>query len=102
MLAVGSELYFVSDGGIASCLDSQTGTVHWHERLEGDFSASPVFAEGRIYFQNEAGCGFVIRAGTRFEVISKNDLGERSLASYAVADNQLFIRTAAHLWAIKN
>jgi outer membrane protein assembly factor BamB len=102
MLVVGRELYFVSDGGIASCLDAQTGAVHWSERLEGDFSASPIYAEGRIYFQNESGVGFVIRAGTRFELISKNDLGERSLASYAVADNKLFIRTVDHLWAIKN
>jgi outer membrane protein assembly factor BamB len=102
MLVVGRELYFVSDAGIASCLDAQTGAVHWSERLEGDFSASPMYAEGRIYFQNEAGSGFVIRAGARFELISKNDLGERSLASYAVADNQLFIRTVDHLWAIRN
>jgi outer membrane protein assembly factor BamB len=102
MLVVGRELYFVSDGGIASCLDSQTGAVHWKERLGGDFSASPVYAEGRIYFQNEAGTGFVVRAGTQFELISRNDLGERSLASYAVADNQLFIRTVDHLWAIKD
>ena len=76
--------------------------VHWSERLGGNFSASPIYAEGRIYFQNEEGTGFVIRAGTRFELISKNDLGERSLASYAVADNKLFIRTSDHLWAIKN
>jgi outer membrane protein assembly factor BamB len=102
MLAVNQELYFVSDGGIASCLDAQTGAVHWTERLGGDFSASPVCAEGRIYFQNEAGVGVVIKSGTRFELISKNDLEESSLASYAVADNRLFIRTSAHLWAIKN
>jgi outer membrane protein assembly factor BamB len=102
MLVVGRELYFVSDGGIASCLDSQTGAVHWSQRLKGDFSASPVYAEGRIYFQNETGAGYVIRAGTRFEPISTNDLGERSLASYAVADNRLFIRTIDRLWAIKD
>jgi outer membrane protein assembly factor BamB len=102
MLVVGRELYFVSDGGIASCLDAQTGAVHWSERLEGGFSASPIYADGRIYFQNEAGAGFVIKAGTRFELVSTNDLEERSLASYAVADNELFIRTVDHLWAIKN
>jgi outer membrane protein assembly factor BamB len=102
MLVVGRELYFVSDEGIASCLDAQTGALHWSERLEGGFSASPIYAEGRIYFQNESGVGFVIRAATRFELLSKNDLGERSLASYAVADNRLFIRTVDHLWAIKD
>ena len=85
MLVVGRELYFVSDGGIASCLDAKTGAVHWSERLEGGFSASPVYADGRIYFQNEDGEGFVIKAGTQFQLISKNDLGERSLASHAVA-----------------
>ncbi len=100
MLVVGNELYFVSDGGIASCVDAQTGALHWSERLGGDYSASPVFAEGRIYFQNEAGEGSVIKAGTRFELLAKNELGERSLASYAVADNELFIRTAEHLWAV--
>ena len=102
MLVVGRELYFVSDGGIASCVDAQTGSWHWSERLGGDYSASPVYAEGRIYFQNEAGEGCVIKAGTRFELLAKNYLGEPSLASYAVADNELFIRTAEHLWAVKN
>jgi outer membrane protein assembly factor BamB len=102
MLVAGRELYFVSDGGIASCVDAQTGAWRWSERLGGDYSASPVFAEGRIYFQNEAGEGCVIKAGTRFELLANNNLGEQSLASYAVADNELFIRTAEHLWAVKN
>jgi outer membrane protein assembly factor BamB len=102
MIVVGREIYFVSDGGIATCLDAQTGAVHWSERLEGGFSASPISAEGRIYFQNESGVGFVIKAGTQFQLLAKNDLGERSLASYAVADHQLFIRTADHLWAVKD
>jgi len=77
-----------------------TGNVHWSERLGGDFSASPVAAEGRIYFQNEIGTGFVIKAGPIFQLLSKNELGERSLASYAVADGTLFIRTDGHLWKV--
>lgn len=101
MIVTGRELYFVSDSGIASCLEAQTGSVHWSMRLGGDFSASPVSAEGRIYFQNETGVGYVVRASPQFELISTNDLGEASLASYAVADNHLYIRTANHLWAIK-
>lgn len=100
MLVVGEELYFVSDGGIASCVDAKTGTVHWSERLGGDFSASPVFAEGRLYFQNEAGVGFVLKAGKTFELLAKNELGERSLASCAVADGTLFIRTKSRLWRV--
>src|SRR5262245_12851068 len=52
-LLVGDEFYMVSDLGIATCLDAKTGKIHWQERLGGNFSASPVFADRRIYFLNE-------------------------------------------------
>lgn len=100
MLVVGDELYMVSDGGIASCLDARTGSVHWTHRLSGTFSASPVFADGKIYFQSEAGLGIVITAGKTFQLLSENDLGEPSLASPAIADGAIFIRTERHLWKI--
>jgi len=100
LLATGNELYFVSDGGVASCLDAMTGNTIWNERLGGDFSASPIAAEGRIYFLDESGVGYVLRGGHKFELLAKNDLGERTLASYAVADNALFIRSEFHLWRI--
>lgn len=100
MLALGDDLYFISDGGIANCVDAKTGKVHWTHRLDGGFSASPVEAEGRIYFQNEDGVGYVVQAGRTFTLLAENDLGERSLASYAVADGALFIRTESHLWRI--
>jgi outer membrane protein assembly factor BamB len=99
-LVVGSELYFVSDAGIATCTDAVTGKVHWNERLGGGFSASPVFADGRVYFQNEEGIGYVVKAGRTFELLSRNDLGERTLSSYAVDDGSLFIRGAEHLFRI--
>ncbi len=99
-LVLGDELYFVSDAGIATCADARTGAVHWSERLGGGFSASPFAAEGRVYFQNEAGIGFVVKAGKTFELLAKNDLGERSLASVAVADGALYIRTETQLWRI--
>ncbi len=99
-LVVGSELYFVSDAGIATCADALTGKVYWNERLGGGFSASPVVGDGRIYFQNEEGMGYVLKAGKEYEVLSKNDLGERTLASYAVDNGALFIRGAQHLFRI--
>jgi len=99
-IVVGNDVYFVSDGGIATCADAVTGNVHWSERLGGDFSASPIAAEGRIYFQNEVGTGFVIKAGPIFQLLAKNELGERSLASYAVADGAFYIRTDGHLWKV--
>jgi outer membrane protein assembly factor BamB len=99
-LIVGGEVYLVSDGGIATCSDLHTGKVHWTERLDGNFSASPVHAEGRVYFQSEEGVGYVVRAGKSFELLAENDLGDKALASYAVTDGALFIRTAKHLWKV--
>lgn len=101
LLLVGEELYLVSDGGVASCVEAKTGQVHWQERLGGNFSASPVHAGGRIYFQNEEGISTVVKAGKTFEKLATNDLGERALASYAVADGVIYIRTEGHLFKIK-
>ncbi|MSU61009.1 MAG: serine/threonine protein kinase [Pedosphaera sp.] len=100
LVVVGDELYFVSDSGIATCADARTGTVHWSERLGGDFSASPVYADGRIYFQNETGTGYVIAPGKEFKLLARNEINERTLASYAVADRTIFIRSERHLWRI--
>lgn len=100
MVVAGDELYFVSDNGIATCADARTGQIHWAERLGGDFSASPVAAEGRIYFQNEVGVGFVVKAGRTFELLSKNELGERTLASPAIVDGAIYLRSEKHLWRI--
>jgi outer membrane protein assembly factor BamB len=97
-LLVGDEVYVVSDRGIASCLDARTGKVHWQERIGGDYSASPLYASGKVYFQSEDGTGVVVKAGKTFELVGKNPLGERTLASYAVADGALFIRTDKHLY----
>lgn len=97
---VGDELYFVSDAGVATCLEARTGKVHWSERLGGGFSASPIVAEGRIYFQNEEGIGYVVKAGKTFDLLATNELAERTLASPAVMDNALFLRSQSHLWRI--
>lgn len=101
-LVVGNELYFVSDGGIATCADATSGKVHWSERVGGNYSTSPISAEKRIYFINEAGVATVIKAATKFETLATSDLGEKALASPAAVDNALFIRTEHHLWKIAN
>jgi outer membrane protein assembly factor BamB len=86
---------------MASRLDAKTGKVHWSERLGAHFSASPICVDGKVYIQSEEGIGFVFKTGKEFELVSKNDLGEPSLASYAAADGALFIRTAKHLYRIQ-
>jgi outer membrane protein assembly factor BamB len=101
-LVVGDELYLVSDNGVATCVDAKSGKQNWMKRLGGDFSASPVFAEGRIYFENEAGITTVVKAGKEYEAVATNDLGERMLASPAILDGAIFLRTENHLWRIQN
>jgi outer membrane protein assembly factor BamB len=101
VVVAGDEVYFVSDNGVASCLDARTGNVHWTKRLGGDYSASPVLAGGRIYFQSEDGVTTIIKAGKTFEPIATNDLGEQTLASFALADGVIFVRSDTSLYRIE-
>ena len=98
MLLVSHDLFMVSDGGIASCVNAKTGQAIWSERLGGGHSASPIYADGKLYFTSEAGVVTVLLAGRNFTVLAKNPLGERALASPSVSGDALFIRTVGHLW----
>lgn len=100
-LLAGDELYLVSDKGVASCLDARTGKVHWLERIGGNFSASPFFADGKIYFQSEEGVTTVVQASTKFDKLATNDLKERTFASYAAADGAIYLRTESQLYRIQ-
>ena len=100
-LLVGQELYVVTDGGIATCLDATTGAVAWQQRLGGTYSASPVFTGGRIYFQAEQGVTTVVAPGRVFRRLAANPLDGGLLASMAVADGSLFLRTDSHLYCIR-
>ena len=101
LLIVGNELYMVSDRGVASCLDAKTGKVHWQKRIGGGFSTSPVYADGKIFLQSEKGVGTVLAASKTFEKLGTNDIGERTLASYAIADDAIFIRSMTKLYRIE-
>ena len=100
-LVVGNELYLVSDSGIASCVDAKTGKAVWEERVPGGYSASPIFADGKIYIVNEDGAGTVFRPGRKFEKLGENGFGERTLASYAVGDGAIFVRTEEALYRVQ-
>ena len=99
-LAVGDELYVVTDGGIATCLDAKTGGVVWQQRLGGTYSASPVFADGRIYFLAEQGVTTVIAPGREFRRLAANTLDGGLLASMAVSGGSLYLRTDSHLYRL--
>ncbi|MBI1832392.1 MAG: PQQ-binding-like beta-propeller repeat protein [Planctomycetes bacterium] len=101
LLLVDNELYAVSDNGIASCVDARTGKVHYQERVPGGYSASPFFADGKIYLQNEGGVTTVLRAGTTFDILASSDVKERTFASYAVVDGAIFLRSETQLYRIQ-
>lgn len=100
LLVVGDELYAVSDKGIAQCFDAKTGELIWKERVGGNYSASPLYADGKIYFQSEEGETTIIEAGKTYKEIGRNHLKEPTLASYAVAGDTLLIRTKSQLYRI--
>jgi outer membrane protein assembly factor BamB len=99
-LLVGDELFVVNDGGIASCLDAKTGATNWVQRLGGAFSASPVFADGRIYFLSEEGASIVLAPGREFRKLAESTLDGAILASMAVSEGSIFIRTNSHLYRL--
>jgi len=98
----GKYFYVVNDRGIMFCLDAKTGAeVYVQQRIKpGTYSSSPVLADGKIYITNEDGLTTVVAAGPKFEVLAENPLNDYVLSSPAISDGQIFIRTAAHLYAI--
>jgi outer membrane protein assembly factor BamB len=100
LLYVKPYLFTLTDGGVAACLKADTGELIWQERVGGNFSASPVAAEGRIYFLSDNGETTVIAAGPEFRVLAKNPLGEKVQASLAISQQRLLIRTADNLYCI--
>jgi outer membrane protein assembly factor BamB len=100
-LIVGNEIFLVSDNGIASCRDVETGELHWRHRVDGDYSASPVYAAGRIYLVSERGVCTVIAASREYRELATNDLQEPALASFAVVEQAIIVRTERHLCRIE-
>lgn len=100
MLAVGEDLFSVADNGIVSCFEAKTGKLFWQERVARATSASPLYADGKIYIQDELGNGYVIKASRQLELLSTNALGQKSLASYAVNGRQFLIRTQNALYCV--
>jgi outer membrane protein assembly factor BamB len=86
---------------VVTCADSKTGAQVWRRRLGGVFFASPVAGDGKVYMVSETGTTFVLRAGRKPEVLAENDLGERLLASPAISNGALYLRSDGTLFAIK-
>jgi outer membrane protein assembly factor BamB len=101
-IVYGDYLYACSNAGIVTCYDAATGKQVYKERLGGGggYTASPVAADGKIYFSSEEGVVRVVRAGPKFEVLAVNRLGEPCMATPAISDGMIFVRTQHHLFGI--
>lgn len=93
-------LYMTNDVGVLTCADMKTGERLWQTRLDGVFFASPVAADGKIYFLSQTGETVVVKAGRAPAILARNDLRERLVASPAISGGQIFIRSDARLFAI--
>jgi outer membrane protein assembly factor BamB len=93
-------IYMATDVGAVSVVDAKSGERVSQQRVEGVFSASPVAADGKVYFVSENGETIVMQAGRTPAVLARNDIGERSVASPAISNGQIFIRTDEHVFAI--
>jgi outer membrane protein assembly factor BamB len=104
-LVVGDQLFVVKVGGLSSCFDAHTGKSLWElQRLRnlGDYCASPVAADGKIFVPGKNGFIVVLAAGPKLKILAKNDMGGEILATPAIADGRLYIRTRDKLYCISN
>ncbi len=99
-IAHGPWFFVVSDLGMVHCFEAKTGKRLWQRQLGDHHSASPVSADGYLYFIADDGVTHVFKASDRFEPVAQNDLGEECYTSPAISRGQLFIRTQHHLWCI--
>jgi outer membrane protein assembly factor BamB len=95
------DIYWVSDEGMASCADARTGEIYWQKRAGGRHFASPLYAEGRVYFFAQDGKTAVLRAGRQFEKLAENQLQGPVVATPAIVDRAIFVRTDTHLYRIQ-
>lgn len=94
-------LYVLMDNGVLTCLDGKTGREHYRQRLGAACNSSPIACDGKVYLSDIEGSTFVVEAGTEFNVLATNSLGERITASPAISGNELFYRTDSHLYCLQ-
>jgi outer membrane protein assembly factor BamB len=102
-IVVGEYLFGCKDNGVVTCFTAKTGEKHFSERLStgrDGFTASPIAADGKIYYTSEDGKVFVLRAGPKFELLATNRLGEPCMATPALSAGELFFRTRRHLTCV--
>ncbi len=94
------QLYTVADNGVLTAYEAKTGTTLYQQRLPSSFSASPVAADGKLYFSSEDGDVFVVRAGPKYELMATNVMGQPVMATPAISDGLLIVRTKDFVYAV--
>jgi outer membrane protein assembly factor BamB len=101
---VGSQIYTVSDkAGVVTCIDAKTGAELWQQRIGGvAHTASPLFADGAVYFFAEDGSAMALRPGATFHELGRGALGEGGvMGTPAIAGKAIFLRTESHLYRLE-
>lgn len=101
ILLIDDLIYMIGDTGIVSCVEAKTGGVVWQQRIGGEYSASPVYADGKIWMFSEDGKATVLKPGRTFEQLAVNQLDDGFLASPAIAGKAFYLRTRTHLYRIQ-
>ena len=99
-LIYGGLMYVLSDNGVLSAYDAQTGATIYQQRLPTSFSASPVAADGRLYLSSEDGDVFVVKTGRQYELLSRNTMAQPLMATPALTDGMLILRGENTLYAL--
>jgi len=99
-VVAGDLLVMLSNDGIVRCFDRHTGRLHWKQRVKGEYRASPLVAERRVYFLNMEGLVTVVSASSRFERLAENQLDDQTTASPVVSDGKLYLRGKKWLYCL--
>lgn len=95
-------IYVVSDNGVASCIDAADGDLVWKERIGGDYSASPVLVGEHLFFGSQDGKVTVMTLGRHADVVAVNQFSGKIMASPAIVDDAMILRTDTSLYRIEN
>ena len=90
----------MTDAGVATCFNAADGTVNWQERVDGNYSASPMFADGKIYLASHEGKVTILKPSKTFESVSIVEMGEQIMASPIAFDGGLVMRSADAMYRI--
>jgi len=101
-ILVNGLIYTAAEQSFLTCLDEQSGQPVWTERIGGRYAASPICADGRIYFFSQEGVTTVIKPGRSLQILSTNILDDGFMASPAVSDKAFFLRTKSHLYRVES